>query len=177
MDVIKFCKLDTDKPSAKVLCNLNREAKWFALATRAERFVYLSGGQSTAGTKVSALDTEADTWHDLPDLNHKRHLHASLVHKHRLFVMGGDNGATFVASVEFIDLGGSAAAWTILTEGSNLLKRAIPAATVVNQDEIAVYGGLSKGGTKSDGYVVDSNSESIEPALEGDAGFAFRTYN
>ena len=116
-------------------------------------------------------------WHDLPDLNHKRHLHASLVHKNRLFVMGGDNGATFVASVEFIDLGGVAAVWTILTQGSNLLKRAIPAATVVNQDEIAVFGGLSKGGTKSDGYVVDSNSESIEPALEGDAGFAFRTYN
>ena len=96
----------------------------------------------------------------------------------RLFVMGGDDGAgKFVASVEFIQLGGMAATWTILTQGSELLKRALPAATVVDGNEIAVFGGLSKGGTKSNGYLVDSRSESVEPTLEEDAGFAFRTYN
>ena len=91
--------------------------------------------------------------------------------------MGGDNGATFVASVEFIQLDGMATTWDILTQGSELLKRAIPAATVVDGNEIAVFGGLSKGGTKSNGYVLDSRSESVEPTLKEDTGFAFRTYN
>ena len=60
VDVIKFCKLATDKPSATILRSLNREVKNFAIATHAERYVYLSCGLWAAGTKVSAFDTEAN---------------------------------------------------------------------------------------------------------------------
>ena len=45
VNVLKMSNLGTEKSTATEMKPLGREAKWYALATHAMRYIYLSGGQ------------------------------------------------------------------------------------------------------------------------------------
>ena len=166
----KLQGLDSEEPSYEPLAKLELEAKHFALAPDQKSSVYLTGGGTGSDhdvslSYVSRLDTEANQWTKLADMNMARQNHSAIVQGDRLYVFGGRKNDSLLSSIEFLELVGGLV-WTTVTENESV-KRMSATFFECGPKQIAVFGGLKVANLKSkdyapDGYIFDTDSQEFK---------------
>ena len=98
----------------------------------------------------------------MADMNMARQNHSAIVQGDRLYVFGGRQNDSLLASIEFLELEGGTN-WTTVTENESVERMS---ATIFEcgPKKIAVFGGLKVAELKgkdyaSDGYIFDTDSQ------------------
>ena len=164
VEVQQLNMTDPEAPTATAKTGLSREARLFSVAAYQSKLFYLSGGQFDAEKKVSVYDIRIDQWSYAPPLNQRRESHASLCAGRQVYVFGGFKND---GSIEKLTVG-SDEPWKLIVQPRQITKRHQSAIFLVNNQTIAVFGGLRAGKTLNDGYLLYTKSCYIE-SIQGSA--------
>ena len=146
-----------DAPDLPPVDHVSRRGTDFALANMADRFIAVTGGGGSDSTNavsvrdVHRFDIQGNSWEKLPDLNIPRHAHASTSVDGNLYVFCGlsvtQQGEDAISTIEVLDDACSAldliSMWRVITLAPSVLApRFYTAVAQVNEDQIAIIGGL-----------------------------------
>ena len=145
--VNRLHKLDSDSPQITYLTRIYRSTVCaFSVAVDARRYFYLTGGRNVlevfVGSRVaSMLDIKTQEEKELPELNHVRSNHSSIILDSHLFVFGGHYGAIQkTGSIESLDLR-IKSVWKTLVTGNKFATRQCNCVVAVSATKLLVYGG------------------------------------
>lgn len=123
----------------------------------ADRFIAVTGGGGSESTNARSVrdayrfDIQGNSWEKLPDLNIPRHAHASTSIDGNLYVFCGlsvtQQAEDAISSIEVLDDACAAldliSMWRVITLAPSVLpSRFYPATAPINDDQIAIIGGV-----------------------------------
>ena len=100
------------------------------------------------------LDTESKAWSKGPNLREARFGHSAQSLAEFLYVFGGFNDLRMIGSIERLNPLKDRA-WSIIVKNDVKVRRRFSTAVATSSDCIAVFGGESREGKMSDGYILN----------------------
>jgi len=145
---------------------------YFGLAKYSPSYIIMAGGRNNVFlSSVHRYNVEENRWERLPNMKSKRCGPAAVVmNDEMLFVFQGNNGETYLNSVEKLELRNLKSAWEIIKikDPENVITpRAFQNAVQIDNDSIFIFGGSATSCLMRDSAIITVKKDKEPISTEG----------